>query len=208
MSRYYINKITQAVNVPGTSVQQESVYDVNKKYVISYDEKIINDEGKEETITKKCYSPVNAPKYYTSDGKAVWYVYRPIEYTDESDDSKTITRFFNDGSVIINEDKNPVSKELPTVETYLNGKNISVETTYQNLTDTSSLKISCLQNKLCEPEDIQFAYLDLYDSSDTKIFRQDVRNGFDNTITSMLPDIYRCQILFSSVNTSNVKTND
>lgn len=208
LSRYYINEITQDVNEPGTAVQQESAFDVNKKYVISYDEKVINDEGKEEIITKKYYSPVAEPKYYTTNDKPVWYVYRPIEYTDELDATKTITRFFNDGSIIINEDKNPVSKELPTVETYLNEKNISIETIYDKFTDTSSLKFSCSQNKLCEAKDIQFAYLDLYNSSGIKIFRQDVRNGFNNIISSMIPDKYSCQILFSSVNTSNIKTND
>jgi hypothetical protein len=184
--------------------------------VISYDEKVINDEGKEEIITRKFYSPVDEPKYYTTndkpdttttDGKPVWYVYRPIEYTDESNTARKITRFFNDGSVIINDDKNPVCIELESVATYLGRKNISVKTEYDKLTDTSILKFSCEQNKLGEAKDIQYAYLDLYNSSGTKIFRQDVRNGFDNTVTSMLPDKYTGEILFSSVNTSNMKTN-
>jgi hypothetical protein len=182
--------------------------------VISYDEKIINTEGEEETITKKYYSPVNVPKFYTTNDKPdtnndkpVWYVYRPIEYTDESNTARKITRFFNDGSVIINDDKNPVCIELESVATYLGRKNISVKTEYDKLTDTSILKFSCEQNKLGEAKDIQYAYLDLYNSSGTKIFRQDVRNGFDNTVTSMLPDKYTGEILFSSVNTSNMKTN-
>jgi hypothetical protein len=142
LSKRYKNELTQVDNVTGSEVQWESACDVNKKYVISLNEKIINTEGKEETITKKYYSPVSDPIYYETDDKLILYVYRPVEYTDESDSTNVITRFFNDGSIIVeknktqsvegeeSKDKNLIVEELESVKSYLGKKNIKIETSY------------------------------------------------------------------------------
>lgn len=218
LSKYYKNELTQETNIPGSVVQQESAFDVNKKYVINYTYNYTNLNGEKVKKTETFYSPVDSPKYYNCDGKEIWYAYRTIEYTDESNSSKT-TRFINDGSFIIVDESDTVieSNELPTVETYLNEKGIQANVSYDKKTDTSTIKFSCLDNKLANEKDIQYAYLDLYNSVGNHIYRQDVRKNFYTKqsnnqkyieISLMTPSKYTGKILFSSLNTANMKTND
>jgi hypothetical protein len=77
LSKYYTNKITNEKNIAGTAVQQDSAFDVNKKYSITY---VFTDGS--ETKTRVFYSPIKSPKCYTINGKEIWYAYRPVEYDD------------------------------------------------------------------------------------------------------------------------------
>lgn len=220
LSKRYKNELTQVDNITGSEVQWESACDVNKKYVISHTEKIINTEGEEETITKKYYSPVADPIYYETDDKLILYVYRPVEYTDESDSTKVITRFFNDGSIIVEKNKtqsaegeeskneNLTVEELESVKSYLGKKNIKIETSYDQNTDTSNVLLTCDGGNLGEPKEIQQAFLDLYNSTGNAIFRQDVSQKFKYEIPNMTPDVYTGKILFSSLKTSNIVSSE
>ena len=88
---------------------------------------------------------------------------------------------------------------------------------YDKKTDTSTIKFSCTDNQLANEKDIQYAYLDLYNSLGNHTFRQDVRKKFYTKqangkkyieISLMTPDKYTGKILFSSLNTANMKTEE
>lgn len=191
LSKYYINNKTNVGDIAGTTIQQESAFDVNKKYAIVYDG---------ETF----YSPIESPKYYTTGDKQIWYVYRPIEYREKISSDK-VTRFYNDGGIIIGaNDSIPTVTELPTVKTYLDGKNITKTTSYNMNNDTSNITFGCVDNKLAEEKEIQYGFLELYTPEGVQVFRQDIRKHFNYTASSLTPGVYTGRILFSSLKTSNV----
>lgn len=105
LGKMYINRMTNVGKLTGYTVKQESAFDVNKKYKIT--------DG-ENTF----YSPIDSPIFYKGGGEDILYVYRPVEYEDESDSTNIMTRFFNDGSIIIKGSSIKI-EELPTVELYL-----------------------------------------------------------------------------------------
>ena len=200
--KYYMNGQIGSViqtNMSGTTVQQESAFDVNKRYSIVY---TFKDETTKEDTTRTFFSPVANPLYYTAYGKNIYYAYRPVIY--ESSEG-TVTRFYNDGGIAIGSNETvPVITELPTVESYLNGRGITKTASYDKNTDTSSIVFACTDNKLADEKDIQYGFLELYNESGAQVLRQDVRKKFNYTVSSLPTGVYTAKIIFSSLKTANM----